>query len=104
MIGQSETTCRDKRIQSSGPRGWGATWIESHQVAVDDAGRVEALERAQQLVHEELEVFVAQQLRRANDAVQIGLHQLGDQVEVVEVARTRTHHAVQLHHLKSKRK
>ena len=49
---------------------------------MDDAGRVDVLETAQDLIHEELNVLVRQRLR-LQDVVQVGAHQVGHKVPVI---------------------
>ena len=39
------------------------------------------------LVHEELEVVVCKRLRRSNDLMQVGVHELVDNIDVFEVLR-----------------
>ena len=46
---------------------------------------VDELQAAQDLVHEVLRVLVGQPLRRCDDALQVALEELGDDVERVEV-------------------
>ena len=53
-------------------------------VAVDDARRVEVLDAAQYLVEEELDVVLGEHLRTGDDLVQVGLHELGENVDLVE--------------------
>ena len=45
-------------------------------------GRVNVLESAQQLVQEILHVLVGEGLRRADDFVQVGVHQVSDHVQI----------------------
>ena len=53
------------------------------EVAVDDVGRVEGLEGAEGLVDKVLGVVVGEVLG-ADDAVHVGLHQLLDEVDLLE--------------------
>lgn len=55
------------------------------QVPVDDAVRVGEAQAAQQLEHEVLEVRVLQRLRALDDAVQVRVQQLHDEVDLVVV-------------------
>ena len=50
-----------------------------------DFGRVEVLDPAKYLVEEHLDVVGRQVLRRDDDLVQVGLHQLRDHVDLGEV-------------------
>mmetsp|Transcript_105847 Transcript_105847/g.294711 ORF Transcript_105847/g.294711 Transcript_105847/m.294711 type:complete len:430 (+) Transcript_105847:189-1478(+) len=57
------------------------------EVAVQHAGAVHVLEAAQDLVEEVLRVAVGETLAAADDAVQVALVELRDDVEVLEVLR-----------------
>ena len=48
-------------------------------------GAVQVLESAQNLVQKVLAVVVRQRLRRRNNLVQVGVHELGDDVDVLEL-------------------
>ena len=51
------------------------------QIAMQHVGRVDELDRPQHLIYEVLDVIEAQALLGVDDAVQIGLHQLADDVD-----------------------
>ena len=55
------------------------------EVAVQHLGRVDVLETAEDLVNKILEVAVGELLVRADDLVQVRLHELLDHVDLVEV-------------------
>ena len=55
------------------------------QVAVHDVCAVDVLEPAEDLVCEVADVVVAESLRRPDDAVQIGIHQVCDDEDVLEL-------------------
>ncbi len=61
--------------------------VEQHvrrlEVPVQDGSRVYVLERAQDLVEEVLRVLVGESLPRVDHAVEVRLHQLGDDVHVL---------------------
>jgi hypothetical protein len=56
------------------------------KITVQHVRRVDVLETAESLVDERLEVRIAERLARADDCVQVGLHQLLVEVYLVEVA------------------
>ena len=62
-------------------------------VAVQHVGRVDVLEAAEDLVHEVLEMLLRQRLARADDAVQVALHEVGDDVRVREILGVGRHGA-----------
>jgi len=57
--------------------------VRGLEVAVHDAVRVREAQAAQQLVKEVLEVRIPQGLRGLDDAVQVGVEQLADDVQLV---------------------
>ena len=65
------------------------------EVAVEDVGRVDVLEPAQDLVDEGLVVGVGEGLSGSDDGVEIGLHQLLVQVELVVGLRVDDVHVVE---------
>lgn len=67
---------------------------------MNDVGAVNVLEAAQCLVQEVLEVIVAQRLIGADDLAQVGVHQIGDDVHVLEIILgRRAHDVADLQHL-----
>ena len=67
---------------------------------MDDVGRVHVLEASQDLVDEELDVVVAEVLRTLDDRGEVGVHQVGHHVQVVEgLARLGQHDRVEAHDL-----
>ncbi len=54
---------------------------------MDDVGAVDVFEATQQLVEEETHVLVREVLRRVDDAVEIALHQVQHDVDVLEKNR-----------------
>ena len=59
-------------------------WFE---IAMKDVSRVDVLEPSQQLKQEILEMFFAEFLRRVNDPVQVALHQIENDVDIVHRTR-----------------
>jgi len=57
-------------------------WLE---VAVQYVGRVDVLQTAERLVNEGLEVRVRERLARADDGVEVGLHELFVEIHLIEV-------------------
>ena len=53
------------------------------EVAVDDVGGVDVEAAAEELVHKVLAVIVRQVLARVDDSVHVGLHEVGDDVDVL---------------------
>ena len=60
--------------------------VRRHEVAVEDAGGVEGGDAAEELPREVAAVVLAQRLRRLDDLVEVGVHQLRHQVQVAPVA------------------
>ena len=56
---------------------------------MNDVGRVDELESAQQLIDEELDVLIRQLLRTANHARKVGLHQLKKEAVAAAVTEQR---------------
>jgi hypothetical protein len=52
---------------------------------VHDFGRVEILDAAKYLVEEHLDVIGGEVLRGYDDLVQVGLHQLGDHIDLGKI-------------------
>uniref|UniRef100_A0A182M113 Uncharacterized protein n=1 Tax=Anopheles culicifacies TaxID=139723 RepID=A0A182M113_9DIPT len=59
------------------------SWHNTTTYPVNNAGTVYVLETAQDLIHEKLDVLVRQALG-ADDVVQVGAHQVRDQVDLLE--------------------
>ncbi len=59
----------------------------SYQVAVDDVCRVDVLEAAEDLVDEVLNVFVSEGVVAVDDLVQVRVHVVQDNVELLKRAR-----------------
>ena len=58
--------------------------VSGLDITVDDLGRVEVLDAAQDLVEKDLDVVCGKVLRGHDNLVQIRLHQLGDHVNLLE--------------------
>ena len=71
--------------------------VRRFQVPVQHVRRVDVLQAPQDLVEEVLVVLVRQGLPRGDDAIEVGLHQIGDDVHVLEVDRVRGHRHQILH-------
>lgn len=56
--------------------------IRRFEVPVDNVRRVHVIRRPENLVHEVLNVLVAELLLRVNDSVQVGFHEVSDDVDV----------------------
>ena len=72
------------------------------EVAVEHLRRVHRLEAAQDLVDKVLDVVVGERLLRVDDVVQVGVEQLGHQVDVLPVLRLaggRHHDVAQVEHV-----
>ena len=63
------------------------------EIAVEHVRAVHPLEPAEDLVQEVLRVLLAERLRGAHDPVQVALHELRDDVHVLEVFGQRRHRA-----------
>ena len=60
-------------------------WFE---IAMKDVRRVNVLQSSQQLKQEILEMFLAEFLRRVNDPMQVALHQIENDVDIVHRTRS----------------
>ncbi len=71
-----------------------------YQVSMQDLRRVNVLHPSEDLVEEELTMFIGQLLRRLYDRGQISLHQLVDHVKIVKVVlRSWLLYRLNAHHL-----
>ena len=52
---------------------------------MDDVRGVDVLEPAEELVQEVLDVLIRQSLIRIDDAMQIGIHQVHDDVDILKI-------------------
>jgi len=55
------------------------------QVSMQHMGRVHVLQRPQYLIEEVLAVIIGESLRRCDDLVKISVHELGNEVDIIEV-------------------
>ena len=60
------------------------TGVETNQISVNNASRVEVEETTQDLIDKVLNVLVSKSLARADDLRKIGIHQISHDINIIE--------------------